>query len=292
MLSYLLTDDDEALIDLALREDFGPKEDLSGDETTHALVPLDSISQAKIVAKEELVVCGLSIATRVFEKLNADIHVHSLVHDGEAVKTGAILAELSGPFAAILSGERLALNFLQHLSGIATQTAKLRELIKGQKTSILDTRKTIPGLRRFEKYAVRVGGGTNHRIGLFDAFLIKNNHIDFLGGDVRKAIRLCRESGQKNLKVQVEVRNEKELRAALEEKPDALLLDNMSPEEIRHSLKVISEAGLREKLTVEASGGIQEKNLLAYAETGVDFVSLGALTHSVRASDISLRFVQ
>lgn len=290
MPSYLFSSDDELLLDLALREDFGPKGDRGGDATTQATVPDEVLGSAGIVAKEELVVCGLEVASRVFEKLDSRLEWRSLTKDGQRVPAGTILATIRGSFSAILSGERLALNFLQHLSGISTQTSDLVRLIQGERTKILDTRKTLPGHRRLEKYAVAVGGGVNHRIGLYDAFLIKNNHIDILGGDVARAIRLCREKEPLGMKVQVEVRDMAELAKAILERPDAVLLDNMNPSQIIEALGFLEQKGLRSSIQTEASGGIQRDNILSYARTGVDFVSLGALTHSVKACDISLRF--
>ena len=281
---------EEELIELALREDFGPAGDLSGDITTRATIPDGVEGNATIVAKEELVVCGHEIAERVFAKLDGRIHYTPLVPDGEQAGRGSILARLTGPYGAILSGERVALNFLQRLSGIATQTRKLVDRVGALPVKLIDTRKTTPGLRRLEKYAVRTGGGANHRMGLYDQVLIKNNHIDFLSGDVKSAVQICRHNAPPGTRVQVEVRSEDELRMAIEAGPDAVLLDNMTPQAVRQCLEILKLEGVRERIRVEASGGISEATLLEYAATGVDTLSMGALTHSVRAADISLRF--
>ncbi len=288
----MMTDIDDALIELALLEDLGPGARVSGDITTSPLVPLGAKGKSVILAKESLVCCGNEVAARVFERLDPNIRYQPLSKEGERRNSGEFIAEISGSYAAILAGERVALNFLQRLSGIATETARFNEIIKGTTTRLLDTRKTTPGMRSLEKYAVRTGGGKNHRMGLYDQVLIKNNHVDFFHGDLAAAVAACRDASPTGTKIQIEVRDEDELVNALLGAPDSVLLDNMPPERIKKCLNLISERGLRANVEVEASGGINESTLRAYAETGVDFISLGALTHSVKSSDISLRFVE
>ncbi len=271
------------LIRLALREDIGP-----GDVTTNALIDPKLQASANLLVKEPCVICGLEVARAVFRAVDERIAFEAGAKDGDRLVSGSIPASVSGPFGGILQAERTALNFLQRLTAIATQTAAAAEKLRGLSTRLLDTRKTTPGWRELEKYAVQVGGGRNHRTGLFDQILIKNNHIDALGGDVAAALRKAR-SAARGFIVEVEVRNEKELAAAISESPDIILLDNMSPEEIKKCVAIIKQSG--RTIQTEASGGITEANIRAYAEAGVDFVSMGSLTHSVRAADISLRYV-
>ena len=274
------------LIELALVEDLGPGLLIEGDITTSSTIDSEALGEAELVAKEELVVCGHTVATAIFAKIDSSVSYTVLHPDGARVSPGTTVATITGKQQALLVGERLSLNFFQRMSGIATATAKYVE-IAGSKVQLLDTRKTTPGLRQLEKYAVTVGGGFNHRIGLYDEVLIKNNHIDAAGGDVARAIELCRSKNAPGTVIEVEVRDMNELEQAVSAKPDIILLDNYSPEEIRVAIYFIRSKDLGIK--IEASGGINESNLKAYAETGVDRISLGALTHSVRSVDLSMR---
>jgi len=267
----------DALIDRCLREDVG-----TGDLTTNSIIPAQATARGYIVAKEAGVVAGLYVAERVFCRLDPSLKFEALVKDGDAVLPGAILANLEGRTRAILTGERLALNFLQHLSGIATRTAELVKLIDGRPVRLVDTRKTTPGLRELEKYAVMVGGGYNHRFGLYDGILIKDNHIKAAGG-IKPAIEAARRASPHTLKIEVEVEDLAGVREALAAGADIIMLDNMSPEEMAEAVQII--AG---RAVVEASGGISADNIQAVAASGVDMISVGALTHSVKAMDISL----
>ncbi len=273
------------LIRLALEEDIG-----SGDITSEATISEQARGRAVIMAKERLVVCGQAVCAAVYRELSEEIRYESIAADGVRVNAGAVLSRVSGPLRLLLSGERVALNFLQRLCGIATLTADVVSRVEGSGVRILDTRKTTPGWRELEKYAVKTGGGVNHRRGLFDAVLIKNNHIDALGGDIARAVRCCREKVQAGIKVEVEVRNEAELGKAMEGRPDAILLDNISPEEIAQAVQLVRAQAHGADIELEASGGIDEQNVAIYARTGIDSISLGMLTHSVRASDIALRY--
>lgn len=277
----------EGLIRLALAEDLG-----SGDVTSEALIPDGVEAQANIIAREPLVVCGHEVAAAVFHAFHAAIVYEPMIPDGAMAETDAVLATLRGPLRGILSAERTALNFLQRLSGIARETHRLVELVAHTGVKLLDSRKTTPGWRELEKYAVRTGGGVNHRQGLFDAFLIKNNHLDALGGDVRRAVAACRAARGTALPVEIEVRNLKELRAALDTDADIIMLDNFTLQGVREALALVETVALSRRPKFEASGGINAETLSAYAETGVDYLSLGMLTHSVKAADISLRYVR
>jgi len=293
----------EELIRRALAEDLGP-----GDATCLATVPAKGVARARIVAKAPLVCAGLPIAERVFRALDADVTLTLLAKDGEYVAKGRELAKIRGRARAILSGERTALNFLAHLSGVATLTHQFVERLAGTTAKIRDTRKTTPGLRMLEKYAVRMGGGTNHRIGLYDAILLKENHIALAGG-VKAALDQAhayassqmrsqemtayeatgRPSGNPastSLPIQIEVRDEMEVREALEAGAESVLLDNMTP--LRAAGCVKLARSLRRDVVLEISGGITLDNARAYAETGADFLSSGALTHSAAAADLSL----
>lgn len=272
------------LIALALREDIG-----SGDITSEATIDVDRMGQAKIIAKEDFVVCGQFIADAVCRAVDEKLHYEAIVSDGTLVSSGSVIAQATGTLRGILTAERTLLNFLQRLSGVATRARSVVQLISHTKTKLLDTRKTTPGYRALEKYAVQIGGGVNHRHGLYDAFLVKNNHIDAVQGDIALAVHRCRElSGEKLL--EVEARNQKEFETLLALNVDRILLDNMTPEQVSLCVKQRDERGVRVEL--EASGGITPQNARLYAETGVDFLSMGSLTHSARAVDISLRVIQ
>jgi nicotinate-nucleotide pyrophosphorylase (carboxylating) len=294
----------EGLVRQALAEDVG-----AGDATTTAIVPRGAPAKAKILARQRLICAGLPLAEKVFRVLDREIRIEFLHKDGSFVDPGAELIELAGEAQAILTGERTALNFLAHLCGIATLTRRFVEQLAGTHTRIRDTRKTTPGLRALEKYAVKTGGGTNHRFGLYDAILIKENHIAIAGG-VKAALDRAHAYaslkmaapraasaydaagldpemvGPGPLSVQIEVRNEAELREALEAGAESVLLDNMTPEEAKRCVALARS--LRRDCVIEISGGITLENARAYAETGADFLSSGSLTHSAPAANLSL----
>jgi nicotinate-nucleotide pyrophosphorylase (carboxylating) len=271
----------DRLIDMALREDLGP-----GDITTESVVPETLWARAEFIAKEEGVVAGLPVAGRVFRRLDPETEFWAEVAEGSAVKAGAVLAVVAGRARTILTGERVALNFVRHLSGIATRTRRLVAAVEGLRAVVLDTRKTTPGLRALEKYAVRAGGGRNHRFGLFDGILIKDNHIRAAGG-IREAVARARARAPHTLKVEVEVQSLNEVEEALAAGADIIMLDNMPVAAMREAVRRIGGRAL-----VEASGGITEENVREVAATGVDFISAGTLTHSARALDISLEIVE
>jgi nicotinate-nucleotide pyrophosphorylase (carboxylating) len=270
----------DRLIELALEEDLGP-----GDVTTQALVPPDRKGAAQIRAKGNLVVAGLPVAQRVFYKLDPQVQFFHEVVEGQEVPPGTVLAQVRGPLAAILTGERTALNFLMRLSGIATYTQKMVNAVAGFPANIVDTRKTTPGWRPLEKYAVRVGGGANHRFGLFDGVLIKNNHLTAVGS-VSEAVRLAREKCHHLLKIEVEVTSLTELEEALTAKADVIMLDNMDDATMTQAVKLTAGRAL-----LEASGSMTLERLPAVAATGVNLISMGALTHSAPAVDIHLRII-
>ncbi len=262
----------------ALQEDLGP-----GDVTSEATIRPESSSVAVVLAKQDLVLAGLDIARAVFHYLDPDIQFTTFAKDGDRLNAGTEIAKLSGNTRALLAGERVALNLLQHLSGIATLTSRYVERVKGLKADVLDTRKTLPGLRQLEKYAVRVGGGRNHRFGLYDGALIKDNHIKAAGG-ITNAVEGARRSAHPLLKVEVETKTLDEVHEAIAAKADIIMLDNMPIDMMREAVKLI--AG---KAPVEASGNITLETIRAVAETGVDFISSGSLTHSAPAADISMK---
>jgi nicotinate-nucleotide pyrophosphorylase (carboxylating) len=265
------------LIKQALKEDLG-----SGDITTRLLFPKTIQASAVIQAKQEGIIAGLPVVKEVFKQVDRKLRFKPTLQDGDRIKPGAIAAHLQGDGRSILKGERVALNFLQHLSGIATLTAQFVEAVKGTKAKILDTRKTTPGHRALEKYAVRMGGGRNHRMNLSDGVLIKDNHIA-LAGSLKKAVQLAKENAPRGFKVEVEATSLKEVEEALSAEADIILLDNMT-------VSLLKEAVMRieGRAFAEASGGINLKNVREIASTGVDFISIGALTHSAPAVDFSL----
>ena len=273
-----------ALVRLALKEDIG-----KGDITSKLTVPKPAQALALIMAKEDAVIAGLPVAKLVYEMVDPALAFDGLLQDGSRVEYGDILVKIQGSARSILAGERVALNFLQHLSGVATLTAKYVEQVQGTSARILDTRKTLPGFRVLDKYAVRMGGGTNHRMGLYDMVLIKSNHVELAGG-IGNAIRKIKRSNGKGTKVVAEVRNLNEATEALFASPDRLLLDNMSLDKIRDVVALVetSNRAREVKTDLEVSGGINLDNVRAIAQTGVNFVSVGALTHSARAVDLSL----
>ncbi len=267
----------EALIRTALAEDIG-----SGDATTASVLSGEERGSARVVAKSELVVAGIDLFRRVFLAVDGRIQVAPLCEDGQQVQRGVVAAEIAGPLAGILIAERVALNFFQRMCGIATATRQYVEAVAGTGAKILDTRKTAPGLRLLDKYAVRVGGGVNHRFGLSNAVLIKDNHIEAAGG-IPEAIARARRNASHTLKVEVEVKNLRELNEALEANVDIVMLDNMAVEEMREAVLHV-----KGRVPLEASGNVTLANVRQVAETGVDFISVGALTHSVKAADLSL----
>lgn len=269
------------IVQQALEEDIG-----WGDVTTQLTVPIDARARGVFLAKAAGVIAGLDVARTAFEIVEPSTEFQALVQDGDRAVEGAQLAEVSGSARGILTAERVALNFLQRLSGVATLTAMFVDKVQGTGARIVDTRKTTPGLRRLEKYAVRMGGGHNHRFGLSDGILIKDNHISAAGG-VKKAVERARRGAPHTLKIQIEVRDLDELHEAISAHADAVLLDNMTPAELRKAVDLA--AG---KVILEASGGVSPANVREIAETGVNLISVGALTHSAPALDISLNFEQ
>jgi len=263
---------------MALIEDIG-----EGDITTKATVPKEKYVEARMTAKEEGIIVGLDIAREVFRQIDRRIRVTSRVREGARVKKGAVIATLKGPARGILTGERAALNFIQHLSGIATLTGEYRARIKGTKARLLDTRKTIPGWRSLEKQAVKLGGGENHRFGLYDAILIKDNHLK-IAKTIEKAVDAARIFYGKR-KVEVEAGSLTEVRGAIEAGADRILLDNMGLAELKKSVALCKQA----RIETEASGGIGLRNIRGIAKTGVDYISVGALTHSAKALDVNLK---
>ena len=272
----------DKLIDLAFAEDIG-----DGDHTTLCCIPEDAMGRSHLLIKEDGVLAGVEVAKEVFRRFDPELKVEVLMEDGTRVKKGDIAMIVSGRVRSLLQTERLMLNIMQRMSGIATTTSRYVERLKGTKTRVLDTRKTTPGLRMLEKAAVKIGGGCNHRIGLFDMILLKDNHVDFAGG-ISNAINRCHEDLEKNnlkLKIEIEVRNFDELQQALDcGGIDRIMLDNFTPADTKKAVDII--AGRYE---TESSGGITFDTLRDYAECGVDFISVGALTHSVKGLDMSFK---
>jgi len=266
------------LIDIALRDDVG-----EGDITTENIVPSEIRRKAKMVAKADGVVAGLPIAEMVFRKLDANLIWKEKIEEGAHVKSGDVLVEFEGTYRALLTGERTALNFLQRLSGIATMSAKYADAIKDFQTVILDTRKTLPGFNKLDKYAVKKGGASNHRHGLHDMAMIKDNHIEVAGG-ITAAVKALRSSLDHSIKIEVETTTLDQVQEAIDAKVDIIMLDNMDLETMRKGVELI--AG---RAKIEASGNMTLERLRDVAATGVDYISIGALTHSVSALDISQR---
>jgi len=284
----------EKLIELALNEDLG-----KGDVTSKVLISENLRGKGVILAKEDGVLAGVEIARLVFKKIDPEIGFKSLIKDGEKIRDESKIAQLEGKVKSILAGERTALNFLQRLSGVATLTSKFVKEVKGTKAKILDTRKTTPGFRALEKYAVKLGGGKNHRMGLYDRILIKNNHIRACGG-IDGAIRRVKENLKneafvsrftlKNLKVEVETKNIKEVKEAIQSEADWIMLDNMSLSQVRERVRMIRSN--KRKIRIEVSGKITLDKVRNIARLGVDFISVGALTHSAKALDLSLELTK
>lgn len=267
------------LIAMALNEDVG-----TGDITTETTIPEDKTAFGKFIAKEDMIVCGLGVAEKVFKTVDESIEFKANVKDGDFVKKTDVIATVTGNARSVLTGERTALNLLQRMTGIATRTSEAVKAVEGTNALIADTRKTTPALRVLEKYAVRMGGGTNHRFNLSDGILIKDNHIAVSGG-IKNAVSNARKNAPHTLKIEVEVETKQQLLEALEAKADIIMLDNMTNDEMAECVKIIDGRAL-----VEASGNMGEKDLLSVAKTGVDIISIGALTHTVKAADISLKF--
>ena len=266
------------LIDRALSEDIG-----DGDITTSSILEKPLEVTAHLIGQESLIVAGLDIFRRVYERLDAALQVNTLCEDGDRINRDDIIAEVNGDVSSILQGERVALNFVQRLSGIATMTREFVSKVEPYSVTILDTRKTTPGLRMLEKYAVEMGGGKNHRLGLFDAILIKDNHIN-AAGSIKNAVEKVKSHLPSGFTIEVEVKNLVEVKEALDCGVNTIMLDNMSVEEMREAVALINKKAL-----VEASGGVKLETVEEIARTGVDYISVGALTHSARAVDMSLR---
>lgn len=271
-----------SLIDLAFAEDIG-----DGDHTTLCSIPASAQGKARLLIKEEGILAGVEVAKEVFHKFDSSLQIEEFIADGAHVKPGDVAFVVSGKVQSLLQTERLVLNIMQRMSGIATVTNRYVKLLEGTKANVLDTRKTTPGMRMLEKEAVKIGGGVNHRIGLFDMILLKDNHVDFAGG-IEKAIRGAHnylKEKNKSLKIEIEVRNFDELNQALAVGGiDRIMLDNFTPEKTREAVKIVNG-----RVELESSGGITFETIRQYAETGVDYISVGALTHSVKSLDMSLK---
>ena len=274
----------EQLIDLAVNEDIG-----DGDHTSLSCIPDDEQGQVHLLVKEEGVLAGVEITEKVINKINRDLKMEVYIKDGSQIKPGDIVFKITGRVISILQAERLLLNFMQRMSGIATQTSIYANLIKDLPTKILDTRKTTPGLRHIEKSAVNIGGGTNHRMGLYDMVMLKDNHIDFAGGIEKAVLKVNKYLKEKNkdIQIEVEVRNFDELKDVLKVgKIHRIMLDNFSIEDTKKAVDILNG-----KYEIESSGGITLDTLRAYAECGVDFISAGALTHQIKSLDLSLKAI-
>ncbi len=268
----------------AIAEDLG-----DGDHTSLSTIPVHAQGKAKLLIKEDGIIAGVELALEIFKQVDANLHTEVFINDGEAVKYGDIALTVSGSSQSILLAERLVLNCMQRMSGIATKTNHIVQLLSGYQTQLLDTRKTTPGLRYLEKWAVRIGGGVNHRIGLYDMILIKDNHVDYAGG-IANAIYAANQylkEKNKQLEIEIEVRNLAELGEVLEAgNINRIMLDNFSFADLKEAVRIIDK-----KYITEASGGIVEENVAEYAACGVDYISMGALTHSVKSLDMSLKAV-
>ncbi len=274
----------DRLIELAFSEDIG-----DGDHTTLCCIPADAMGESRLLIKEEGILAGVEIARKVFHHFDPELQVEVYMEDGSHVKPGDIALSVKGRERSLLQTERLMLNIMQRMSGIATMTHRYQQALidAGTKTRVLDTRKTTPGMRMLEKEAVKIGGGMNHRIGLFDMILLKDNHIDFCGGihnAISRAKQYCKEHGKEGLKIECEVRNFKELEEALAEGCDRIMFDNFTPEDTRKAVEMVGG-----RCETESSGGITFETMIPYAKAGVDFISFGALTHSVKGLDMSLK---
>lgn len=282
---YSVDELNDRLIDLAFSEDIG-----DGDHTTLCSIPADAMGAQKLLVKQPGILAGVRIAREVFHRFDPELTIEQFLNDGDAIQPGDIVMIVRGRVRSLLQTERLMLNIVQRMSGIATMTHKYQQALidAGTKTRVLDTRKTTPGMRMLEKEAVKIGGGTNHRIGLFDMILLKDNHVDFCGGihnAITRAKEYCKAQG-KDLKIEIEVRNFQELEEALAEHPDRIMFDNFTPEDTARAVKMVNG-----QCETESSGGITFDTMIPYAKAGVDFISFGALTHSVKGLDLSFKAV-
>jgi len=277
-------DDINHLIELAINEDIG-----DGDHTSLACIPSNAKGKAQLLVKQNGIIAGIEIAKQVFQQIDPNLTILQFIEDGVTVKIGDVAFTIEGNSQSILKAERLALNFMQRMSGIATKTNHYNKLLKGLNTKILDTRKTTPGLRTIEKMAVKIGGGENHRMGLYDMIMIKDNHIDYAGG-IKQAIETANnylQQQKKDLKIEIEARNLEELHQILETgNVHQIMLDNFSFKDLRTAVQLIDG-----KYITEASGGITEDTIREYAECGVDYISVGALTHQINSLDLSLKAI-
>lgn len=281
---YTIDELNDLLIDLSFSEDIG-----DGDHTTLCCIPQEAMGKSKLLIKEDGILAGVRIAQEIFKRFDPEMKVEVYIEDGTKVKVGDVAMVVSGRVRSLLQTERLMLNVMQRMSGIATMTAQYVKQLEGTKTRVLDTRKTTPGMRMLEKEAVKIGGGVNHRIGLFDMILLKDNHVDFCGG-IANALNRCaqyqKEKGL-NLKVEIEVRTFDEIQQVMDHGgADRIMLDNFSVENTRKAVELING-----RFEIESSGGITLDTMRAYAECGVDFISVGALTHSVKGLDMSFKAV-
>ncbi|MDR0418757.1 MAG: carboxylating nicotinate-nucleotide diphosphorylase [Prevotellaceae bacterium] len=270
------------IIDLAIREDIG-----DGDHTSLSTIPADTQGEMQLLVKQDGVIAGVELSKRIFAKIDSDIKVEQLINDGTPVKAGDVVLRVSGKVISLLQAERLVLNFMQRLSGVATQVATYTKELKGLKTKVIDTRKTTPGMRVLEKMAVESGGGGNHRMGLYDMILIKDNHVDFSGGienAIRNAQDYLKKTG-KNIPIEVEVRSLEDIKKVMQiGGVFRIMLDNFNLENTRKAVELING-----KYEIESSGGITLETLRSYAECGVDYISVGALTHQIKSLDLSLK---
>ena len=271
----------DELIELCIREDIG-----DGDHTSLSCIPADEHGRMRLLCKQEGTIAGIEIAQLVLQRLDPEMKFEQILHDGDRVAPGDVAFYVSGRLRSLLQAERILLNIMQRMSGVATQTAVYVKQLEGLRTKVLDTRKTTPGMRVLDKMAVKIGGGENHRMGLFDMILLKDNHVDFAGGihnAVSRAKEYCKAKG-KNLKIELEVRNFDELNQALAEGVDRIMFDNFTPEDTRKAVEIVGG-----RCETESSGGITYDTMLPYAQAGVDFISFGALTHSVKGLDMSFK---
>ncbi len=282
-MDYLNRESIQEIVERALIEDLG-----DGDHTSLATVPEQGHGKARLLVKDDGVLAGVELAEIIFKRVDPKLQMEVLIKDGARINKGDIAFYVEGPSRSILSAERLVLNFMQRMSGIATKTDELASIIAHLPTKLLDTRKTTPGIRLMEKWAVKIGGGHNHRFALYDMVMIKDNHIDYAGG-IQQAIERTHQylkSKNKSLKIEIETRNLAEVKQVLADgRVDRIMLDNFTPDQIREALSIIDS----DKFETEASGGINANSILAYAETGVDYISSGALTHSFKSLDLSLK---
>lgn len=277
----------DELIDLAFAEDVG-----DGDHTTLSTIPAEAMGRQQLIIKEHGIIAGVEVAREVFRRFDPSLKMTVYINDGTEVNPGDVAFVVEGPVRSLLQTERLMLNIMQRMSGIATTTHRYQEQLKGTGARVLDTRKTTPGMRMLEKDAVAIGGGTNHRIGLFDMILIKDNHVDFAGG-IHQAVTAAKEyckANNKDLKIELEVRNLDEIDQALAEGVDRIMLDNFTPERTAEAVKHIR--AVNPAVEIESSGGITFDTLAEYGRCGVDFISVGALTHSVKSLDMSFKAVK